>query len=271
MASCHNGDLEIAKALVRAATTAGADIIKFQSWKSKDVRDSDPDKKRYESLEFKDEWHSEIMEYCRGLKVEFLTTIFDKNRIPFLKALGLQTVKVASYDCRNTDFLKLLRDHFPSIIVSTGGTYPEEVALAAKTLAGHDYTFMHCVLAYPTPLEHANLGRMKWLQEFAPKVGYSDHTEGAEAGKIAIAMGAYYVEKHFTLSRFLPQALHKTTTDTSARAITTHEIAAEFPVLKELCDYARLAETIIGNGSMLPISLELGPREKYSGRLGNRH
>lgn len=269
IASCHNGSMNMAKALVKAAADAGVDVVKFQSWKASDVKDDDPDKERYKELEFKDEWHKEIIEYCRQVGVEFLTTVFDIKRIPFLKSLGLDSIKVASYDMKSYKLLEELKKHFKKIYVSTGGSYPEEIKKAAEVLKGHDFTFLHCVLAYPTPLEQANLAKIDWLRQFTKSVGFSDHTFGTDAAKVAIAMGVYVVEKHFTLSRYLPQTLHKTSTDPKKKATTTHEIAIEFHELKEICDYAKLVEKIRGKGNIEPLEVEMGPREKYTGRLGN--
>ncbi len=269
IASCHNGDLRMAKALVRAAAEAGVDVVKFQSWRASDVKDSDPDKKRYQELEFRDEWHKEIIAYCKECGVEFLTTIFDIKRIPFLKSLGLDSVKVASYDMKSYRLLEELKKNFKKIYVSTGGSYPEEVKKAAEVLKGHDFTMLHCVLAYPTPLEQANLAKINWLKQFTKSVGFSDHTFGTEAAKVAIAMGVDVVEKHFTLSRYMPQTLHSTSTDPNKKQTTTHEIAIEFHEMKEICDYAKLVEKIKGSGDTQPLKVEMGPREKYSGRLGN--
>ncbi|HWQ95843.1 MAG TPA: N-acetylneuraminate synthase family protein [Candidatus Methylomirabilis sp.] len=267
LASCHNGNPDMAKALVRAASEAGVDIVKFQSWKASDVKDTDPDKKRYEQLEFRDEWHRDMISYCRQCGIEFLTTVFDIKRIPFLRSLGQDSIKVASYDMKNYRLLSELKKNFKKIYVSTGGSYPEEIQKAAEILKGHDYTLLHCVLSYPTPFDQANLAKIDWLRQFAPSVGFSDHTGGTEAAKVAIAMGIDVLEKHFTLSRFLPQPLHTTSTEPDKKPTTTHEIAIEFNELKEICDHAKLVEKIKGDGSTQPKSFELPVREKYTGRL----
>lgn len=269
VASCHNGSLDMAKALVRAAADAGADIVKFQSWKASDVKGTDPDKKRYEQLEFRDEWHGEIIRCCRDHNIGFLTTIFDIRRIPFLKSLGLDSIKVASYDLKSFVLLEELRKNFKKIYVSTGGSYPDEVEKAVGILKGHDVTFLHCVLSYPTPLEHANLGRIRWLRTLAPSVGYSDHTDGTEAAKLAMAMGVDCLEKHFTLDRRTPQILHSTSTDPGRKKTTTHEFAIEPEGLREICRHARLVEQMMGTGNPEPLPIELGTMEKYTGRLGH--
>ena len=269
IASCHNGDIRMAKALVKAAAEAGVDVVKFQSWKASDVKDNDPDKERYHELEFRDEWHTEIINYCNEWGVEFLTTVFDIKRIPFLKSLGLNSAKVASYDCKNQEFLKALKENFSKLYVSTGGSYPEEIERASEVLKGHDFTLLHCVLAYPTPLDKVNMDKVNWLARLAPSVGWSDHSMGTEASKLAIAKGVDVVERHFTLSRHMPQTGHSTSTDPNKGQTTTHEIAIEPHELKEVCDYAKLVEKMRGDGNLQPLDVEMGPREKYTGRLGN--
>nr|MBA4405232.1 hypothetical protein [Nanoarchaeum sp.] len=268
LSSCHNGNLDLAKALVRAAADAGVDVVKFQSWKASDVKSTDPDKKRYEQLEFRDEWHREMIEYCNQRNVEFLTTIFDINRIDFLKSLGLDSIKVASYDLKSYRLLDALRNNFSKIYVSTGGSHPDEVAHASEVLKGHDFTLLHCVLMYPTPLERANLSRIEWLRQYSNSVGYSDHTLGTEAAKAALTMGIDVLEKHFTLSRYLPQPTHNTTTDGKRKPTTTHEVAVEFDELKEICDYAKLANQMRGYGRIDMWDEEILSRDKYTGRLG---
>ena len=267
IASCHNGDIRMAKALIRAASDAGADIVKFQSWKASDVKNSDPDKARYEELEFKDEWHKEVIDYCHELKVEFLTTIYDRKRIPFLKSLGLDSIKVASYNLNNYELLKELKKSFKKIYLSMGGAFPEEIKKAIRILKGHDVTLLHCILAYPTSLDQVNLGKIEWLKKLGFKVGWSDHTIGVEASKVAIAMGVDVVERHFTLSRYLPQTKHRNAL--KGNLVTTHEIAIEPHELKIVCDYARLVEKIRGDGGIQPLPIEIGSKKKYEGRLGN--
>ena len=269
IASSHNGDLELARAMIKAAAEAGVDYVKFQSWQAKNVKDNDPDKRRYEKLELSDSAHEELIKECKRHRVNFLTSIFDRGRIPFLKSLGLDIIKIPSTYCKSEEMLKECKKNFKTVIVSTGMSHPKEVELAAKMLKGHDYAFLHCASIYPLPKNKVNLKRMIWLQTLAPKWGLSDHYQGSEASKIAIAMGANFIEKHFTLSRHLPQALHKTSDDKKAKPITTHLIADEPWVFKEICDWRDLVVEMMGDGQKEMFSEELLVRKKYSGRLGN--
>ncbi len=269
IASSHNGDLELAKAMIKAAAEAGVDYVKFQSWQAKNVKDNDPDKARYKKLELSDLAHRELINECKKYGVKFLTSIFDRGRIPFLKGLGLDTIKIPSTYCKSEEMLKECGKNFKTVIVSTGMSHPEEVELATKVLKGHDYALLHCVSIYPLPKNKVNLKRMIWLQSLAPKWGLSDHYQGSEASKIAIAMGADFIEKHFTLSRHLPQAFHKTSDDKKAKPITTHLIADEPGVFKEICDWRDLVAEMMGDGNRGMFKEELSVRKKYTNRLGN--
>lgn len=268
IASSHNGDIELGKALIKAAAEAGVDFVKFQSWQAKNVAAGDPDKARYEQLELADEAHFVLKKECDKYNVQFLTTVFDLERIDFLVKLGINSVKVASVDLKHTKLLKALKGKFEHIILSTGMSRPDEVKSAVEVFKGQKITLLHCVSLYPTPADKVNLGRMLWLKSFCGSVGYSDHTSGPEVSKLAIAMGAEYIEKHFTLSRYLPQPVHKTTVKEGAKAITTHEIADEPEVFKDICVYAKFVEMIKGEGRIDMWEEESFVREQYTGRLG---
>lgn len=266
IASSHNGDIELAKAMIRAAADAGADIVKFQSWQAKNVADTDPDKKRYEKLELSDDDHKILMQECEKAGVEFLTTCFDTGRIPFLKNLGLKKIKVPSINLKEPKLLEALAKNFEHIFIATGMSNVVEIENAVKILSKVKYTIMHCVSIYPTPLEKANLEKIEWLKKISPSVGYSDHTLGIEAPIVAMGMGIDYLEKHFTLSRYLPQDTHVTADGTPP--ITTHAIACEPHELKEICDWSKKIVQIKGDGHLGMYPEEELTRKKYTGRLG---
>jgi len=266
IASSHNGDTELAKKMILAAKNAGVDIVKFQSWQSKNVRDTDPDKKRYESLELSDEAHVILKKECDRLGVEFLTTCYDVARIPFLKKLGLKKIKVSSTDLKHFDFLKKLRANFHEVIVSTGMSTEEEIKKAYSILKKGKFTLMHCVSVYPCPLEKANLGKLTWLKKLTPHVGYSDHVLGNVAAILSLGIGIEYIEKHFTLDRNTPQTAH--TVGKGIAPITTHSIADEPPVFKDLVEWRNKYVIAIGTGSLKLLPEEKLTRQKYTGRLG---
>ncbi|MCR4337483.1 MAG: N-acetylneuraminate synthase family protein [Candidatus Omnitrophica bacterium] len=266
IASSHNGDVGLGKRMIQIAASAGVDIVKFQSWQSRNVDESDPDKARYASLELSDDAHYELKEECEKNGVEFLTTCYNSDRIPFLKELGLEKIKVASTDLKASYFLKKLRDNFKEVIVSTGMSTKEEIEQAVEILKSGEFTMMHCVSVYPCPLEKANMGKLLWLQSLTPHVGYSDHTEGIEAPIFAMGMGVKYIEKHFTLDKHTLQTPHAV--GKGIPPITTHSIASEPETFRQICEWRDKYEIALGNGSLELLPEERLTREKYTGRLG---
>lgn len=204
----HLGDMAVAEAMIRAAADAGADVVKVQSWQARKLRKDFPGYAetlvRHQRSELSDDDHRRLIAICREHGVEFLTTCFDLERVDFLAGLGLRTIKVASPDCASVRLLDRLMAAFEHLIVSTGMSTDEEVLSMIERTRGHRVTVLHCVSLYPTPLDRVNLERMRWLQSLGVAVGFSDHTLGTDAAKLAIALGAEVVEKHFTLSRRLP-------------------------------------------------------------------
>ncbi len=134
-----------------------------------------------------------------------MMAVFSRNRVGLAASLGCELVKVASYDCASFPMLEELSGKFNKLIVSTGASFDEEIKEAALLLKESNKTFdlLHCVTSYPNTLEMANLARMKWLAQFTPEVGWSDHTlvsrDGIKAAKVALMLGAEYIERHFTV------------------------------------------------------------------------
>ena len=269
IASSHNGDINIAKKMIKAAAETGVNIVKFQSWQSKNVDDNDPDKRRYASLELSDNAHYILKEECEKNGVEFMTTCYDADRIDFLKKLGLKSIKVASTDLKHFNFLKKIRENFDEVIVSSGMSTKEEILKAIDILKSGKYTIMHCVSVYPCPIEKANLGKLIWLKNVADSVGYSDHTQGIEAAVFSMGMGVEYIEKHFTLDRNMSQESH--TTGKGLKPITTHNIADEPDVFKDLCKWRDKYAVALGNGDLNLLPEEKLTRKKYTGRLGKNN
>ena len=124
-----------------------------------------------------------------------------------------------------------------------------------KILKGGSFTLLHCVSIYPLPLDKVNLARMLWLKRFTDSVGFSDHTLGTEASKVAITMGADYIEKHFTIDRNLPGK-------DQPMSATPEEI-------KEICDYVKLVENIKGQETYDMFREEMELRKNYIGKWGD--
>lgn len=272
IASCHNGDLELAKALIKGAARNGADIVKFQDWRASNVPDTDTDKQRYERYEFKDAWYPELIKECREEGVEFLTTCFNADRAKFLADLGLKKIKLASISLTNHKLLKAAGLNFDEVIVSTAMHTKEEIEDAIDILETYakKFTIMHCVANYPTELYSVNLNRINELRKMIPNnasVGFSDHSLDIDVAKAALCMGISYLEKHFSLSRYLPQQPHQMYDE--GNKITTHEISILPHELKELSDWATKLNIMKGDGSFTVNTIEHKIKQRYLNRYGN--
>lgn len=231
----HNGSEEIAFKLVDAAAAAGADAVKFQTFKAEKLVSPKARKAAYQetqtgegdqfamlkALELSDEAHQRLADYCTEQGIEFLSTPFDEESAEFLIELGCRRLKIPSGELTNTPFLRFLAVKGLPMILSTGMATLDEVSEAvaliqqvreeqgfAEPLADV-LALLHCTSNYPTPLEDVNLRAMQTLAEtFHLPVGYSDHTAGVFVAPIARALGAVVFEKHFTLDRNMPGPDH---------------------------------------------------------------
>lgn len=224
----HKGDRKILSRMIKSAAENGADIVKMQSIFSDDLtrreqfeegetkkdgtilaikRPFITEKERLSKLDLSLDAHKFFISECKKRGVIPMTTIFARNRIQEVAALKwpVRIIKVASYDCPSFPFLKELCEAFDHLIISTGASYDEEIKKAAALVkkAGKKLTFLHCVTSYPNTLQMCNFKRMKWLKKYTKEIGWSDHTlverDGLVAVKSAIALGAEYVERHFTI------------------------------------------------------------------------
>ncbi len=224
----HCGSRALLQEMVAAAAESGADYVKMQSIFSEDLTHrerfdegkTDPDgtvrvikrpyaaeRERLRKLDLTEGDHHFFMEECQKRGVTPMTTVFARHRIPFVGSLPWteRVVKVASYDCASFPMLRELCEHFDHLILSTGATFDYEITQAADIVknAGRRLTFLHCVTSYPNTLDMCNLARMQWLRQCTESVGWSDHTlverDGITAAKAAIALGAQWIERHFTI------------------------------------------------------------------------
>lgn len=218
----HNGDIVLAKRLVDVAVKAGADAVKFQTFKAEEIVSKTAQKANYQkrnapdglsqqamlkALELSEAEYKELKNYCGKLKIDFLSTPFDLLSIDFLLSLGLETFKIASGEITNLPYLEKLGKLNRKIILSTGMSSLDEVQQAIDVLircgtSKVNITLLHANTQYPTPMNDVNLFAMQTLQrEFDVNVGYSDHTLGIEVPIAATALGAVVIEKHITLDR----------------------------------------------------------------------
>jgi len=224
----HNGSIDIAKKMIDAASEAGADIIKFQTFKSESLVTKNATKASYQEkntgdnssqlnmlskLELSEADHICLKSYCATKNIEFLSTPFDEQSIDFLNELGISFWKIPSGEITNYPYLVKIAKTGKSVIMSTGMSTITEIQEAIEVLYNNgtkDVRLLHCNSQYPTPFEDVNLQVIKTLKEkFNVDVGYSDHTLGIEVPIAAVAMGATIIEKHFTLDRKMEGPDHK--------------------------------------------------------------
>jgi len=227
----HNGDFEIAKRLVDAAARAGADYIKFQTFKAEALVSKNAQKAEYQQtnikekdssqlnmlkkLELSEKQHIDLIHYCQEKNIHFFSTAFDLESINFLKICNLNLWKIPSGEITNYPYLKKIAQTGEPVILSTGMCTMEDIenAIAVLTANGtkkEDITVLHCNTEYPTPMQDVNLKAMQTIsRELGVKVGYSDHTLGIEVPIAAVALGATIIEKHFTLDRNMEGPDHK--------------------------------------------------------------
>ncbi|SAI74828.1 N-acetylneuraminate synthase [Bordetella ansorpii] len=226
----HNGDIELAKRLIREAARAGADIVKFQSFTASKIVSKSAPKASYQNattdpgesqlemvrkLELSHADHLVLIKECEKQGIQFFSTAFDFDSFDMLVDLGLRMIKVPSGELTNLPLLRHISRHGFPLILSTGMATIGEIDSALEVIeqAGtprSQVTILHCTTEYPAPMADVNLRAMDTLRSaFGTPVGYSDHTEGIEIPIAAVARGATLIEKHFTLSRTMPGPDHR--------------------------------------------------------------
>lgn len=224
----HNGSLENAKKLVDVAVYAGVDAVKFQTFKSellvskfgkkaayqeKNTGSQQSQLEMLQQLELSFEEQLELVAYCKQQKIQFLSTAFDMESIEFLETLNLPLHKIPSGEIDNLPYLIRLAQTKKPIVLSCGMSSLCEIEQAICVLREYgatDLTVLHCNTQYPTPFCDVNLRAMQSIaQQFNVKIGYSDHTLGIEVPIACAALGATFIEKHFTLDNALPGPDHK--------------------------------------------------------------
>ena len=224
----HNGSVKLAKQMIEEAARAGADYIKFQTFKpeklvSKYAQKADYQKKTtgsqesqlqmLEKLALSYDDFAELKKYCEQIGIGFLSTPFDEDSIRFLDRLDMDFWKIPSGEITNYPYLVQVAQTGRDIVLSTGMCEMDEIADAMKVLEENgagNISLLHCNTEYPTPYEDVNLLAMNQMREvFNKQVGYSDHTVGIEVPIAAVALGAAIIEKHFTLDKNMEGPDHK--------------------------------------------------------------
>lgn len=226
----HNGSIDLAKKLIDEASRSGADAVKFQTFKAKNLVSKDAQKADYQKettdkeethfamikkLELDIDDHKELISYCHSKNIMFLSSPFDQDSIKLLKDLGLGIFKIPSGEITNLPFLRDIGKLDKKVILSTGMADIAEIGDALDILIEmgtkkENITVLHANTMYPTPMEDVNLRAMTTIgNTFDIDYGYSDHTLGIEVDIAAVAMGASCIEKHFTLDKDMEGPDHK--------------------------------------------------------------
>ena len=258
----HNGDLNTALILCKAAKDSGADVVKFQTWITENIITKSVKKADYQQentknndsqfdmlkkLELSQEDFRKIKAYCDEIGITFASTADDKESLDFLVDLGIPFIKIGSGEIGNVSYLRYMGSKNKPIILSTGMSTLEDIDLSIKALkegGAKDITILHCTTNYPCPFDSVNLNAIDTLkQRYELPVGYSDHTKGIEVAIAAVAKGATVIEKHFTL-------------DCKAEG-PDHLASTEPEEFKKMVNSIRNIEKALGNGEKLPTSDEV--------------
>ncbi|MFH1559065.1 MAG: N-acetylneuraminate synthase [Patescibacteria group bacterium] len=259
----HNGSLVIAKKMIDRARQAGADWVKFQTFKteslvSKRARKADYQKRNLKKSGSQDETDTQfemlkklelseaqfvkLKKYCEKLGIGFLSTPFDEESADLLEKMGIGMYKIPSGEITNLPFLKHVARKGKPIIMSTGMADLAEVKEALRVIyaAGNrKVTVLHCTTEYPAPFREVNLMAMITMRKsLKVPVGYSDHTPGIEVSIAAAALGACVIEKHFTLNKKMEGPDHRA-------SLEPHELEAMVRSIRNI-------EKALGDGIKRP-------------------
>lgn len=260
----HNGSIELAKKLIDVASEAGADAVKFQTFRADNLvtkfgqkadyqkKNTNIEESQYQMLkkvELDRNAHEVIINYCKKKKIMFLSTPFDIESVDLLNSFDMPIFKIPSGEITNLPYLRHIGHLAKSVILSTGMSNLLEVEHAFKALVDSgtskdNITILHATTEYPCPINEVNLRSLETLANIlGVKVGYSDHTQGIEVPIAAVAMGACVIEKHFTLNRKMEGPDHKASLEPNELKIMVQSI--------------RRIEKALGNGIKRPTKSEM--------------
>ncbi|WP_374470738.1 pseudaminic acid synthase [Phenylobacterium sp.] len=220
MSGNHNGDIGRALALIDAAKDAGADAVKLQTYTADTITiDHDGPEFRvqgglwdgrrlyelYQEAHTPWDWHPRLFEHASKVGITVFSSPFDPTAVAFLGGLGAPAFKIASFELIDLPLIELCAGTGKPLIMSTGLASPQEIAEAVASARGagcDEIILLHCTSGYPTPASQMHLRTLQHMaQQHDVVVGLSDHTLGVAVSVAAVALGACFIEKHFTLSR----------------------------------------------------------------------
>ncbi len=246
-------DMLMAKTLIDAAVDAGADAVKFQTFRAEtvyvenagmveylsDTGIAEDIREIFRDLAMPYEMLPELHTYCKGQGIQFMSSPFSREDFDAVDPF-VDIHKIASYEISHLRLLEMAARTKKPVLLSTGASVEDDIAWAIDRFVqcgGGDLTLMQCTLKYPTPPDSVNLRVLSWLKKrFGLPVGLSDHSRDPIVAPVAaVALGATVIEKHFTVHNSLPGPDH-------FFAITSKE-------LKEMVHAIRSAEQMLGDGS----------------------
>ena len=269
----HLGRMDYAEELVKTAAKAGADIVKFQTYKAdklstknaprfwswegeRDQTGSQHDS--YSVLEsFGKKEHAKLKELCDRYNVVFMSTPFDEDSADMLVEIGMKAFKIASCDLTNLPFLKHIASKQLPILLSTGAANITEIKQAVETIeaqGNNQICIMHCTLCYPTNPKDSNLKAINNIAEHFPNyvLGLSDHTLGTIVPSASILYGVKVIEKHYTFDKTLPDS-------------ADHWLSLNEQEMTLMVDQLRELEVAMGEGKKVKLECET-PAHQFARR-----
>ena len=223
----HNGDIKIAHKLIEEAKKAGADCVKFQTFKAENLVTKNAPKAKYQlkvtdnkesqfdmlkSLELNYNDYKELIEHCKKLNIDFMSTPYSFEDVDFLMKLNVDSFKIASGQLTELPFLEYVSKNKKPIFLSTGMSSMSEVEAAVEIITKNSNSklvIFQCTTNYPSKISEANINVIDSFKAIPNiKVGYSDHVINNYACYAAVSKGVYAIEKHFTIDKLLPGPDH---------------------------------------------------------------
>lgn len=257
----HNGDVETAKKLIKAAKDAGCNAVKFQkrtvdvvytekelvALRNNPFGPTNGDLKR--GLEFSKEAYSEIDRYCKALDIIWFASPWDEQSVEFLEAFDVPCYKIAAATLTDAGLLRKVKATGKPVLMSTGMSELAEIDRAVALLDKSNLLLFHCQSLYPAPPEKINIRALATLAErYHVPVGYSGHEQDCIISAVAVALGAVAVERHFTLDRGMWGSDHKASIEPDEMRQMVHNI--------------RLVEQALGNGKIVCLPEEIPVKQK---------
>lgn len=244
----HNGQIDTAKKMIDDAYDAGADAIKFQTYKSENfLSESSEYFDFFKNVELTFEDFETLKKYADNCGITFLSTPFDFQSADFLEKIGVSAFKIASSDLTNIPLITHIAKMNLPMIISTGlGTLDEvdEAVNVCKSIGNEKIAILHCIADYPANPEETNLDAIITMKEkYQFPIGYSDNGESTIVDEVAVSLGANIIEKHFTLDKKMEGPDH-------SFSILPND-------MKQLIDKFRLIEKIKGNNKKIPNNSEI--------------